>query len=180
MMNKRGKMSFMKVMIIVYAIGIAVTFLWNQFPIIKNSVHFVLDPTIGALLNWNINVGFVIVMIIFSLITTLAQKYFSDQASLKTLKEEQKLIQQEMKLYRQYPTRTAELTSKSFQLTMKTMPLTMKPTLYTMLPFLLTFKWFYDYFTVNSVKVFGMYWLLAYFIILLVLSPLFRKIFKVH
>jgi uncharacterized membrane protein (DUF106 family) len=171
---------FMKIMLVVYAIGIAVTFLWNQFPIIKDSVHFVLDPTMGSLLGWNVNIGFIIIMLLFSLITTLAQKYFSDQDALKTLKEEQKLIQQEIKLYRQDPKKTAELTSKSFELTMKTMPITMRPTLYTMLPFLLTFKWFYDYFTINPIKILGMHWLLAYFVIILVSAPLFKKILKVH
>jgi len=119
-------------------------------------------------------------MAAFALITTLAQEYFSDQIALKTLKEEQKLVQEEIKLYRQDPKKTAELTSKSMELTMKTMPLTMRPTLYTMLPFLLTFRWFYDYFEVNPVKIFGMPWLLAYFIVILALSPVFKKILKVH
>lgn len=173
-------MKFMKIMILVYIIGAAVVFSWNHFPLVKNSVHFVLDPSIGALFDRNLIFGFVLVMLIFSLITTLAQKYFTDQDALKILKEEQKLIQQQMKLYRQDPTKTAELTSKSFELTMKTMPLTMRPTLYTMLPFILTFKWFSDYFTLNSVRVLGMHWLLAYFVMILIFSPILKKVLKVN
>lgn len=173
-------MKFMKIMILIYIIGAAVVFLWNQFPLVKDSVHFVLDPSIGGLFDWNLTIGFILVMLIFSLITTLAQKYFTDQDALKTLKEEQKLIQQELKLYRQDPKKTAELTSKSFELTMKTMPLTMRPTFYTMLPFILTFKWFSDYFTANPVKVLGMHWLLAYFVIILVFSPILKKVLKVN
>jgi len=173
-------MRFRYVMLLMYLVGGAATFLWNQVPLMKTTVHAILDPSIGALLDWNINFGFIIVMLLFAVITTLAQKYFSDQVALKTLKEEQKLIQEEMKLYKQDPTKTAALTSKSMELTMKTMPLTMRPTLYTMLPFLLTFRWFYDYFAANPVKVLGMNWLVAYFIIILVTAPLFKKVFKVH
>jgi uncharacterized membrane protein (DUF106 family) len=173
-------MQGMKLMFLVMIVGLGVVFLWDNIPAIKLGVHAALDPSFGELMNWNLNLGFIFIVLIFSGITILAQKYLSDQETLKRLKEEMKLVQDEMKLYKQDPKKTSELTTKSFELTMKTMPITMRPALYTSIPFILTFRWFNDYFISNPTNVFGMNWIFAYLILTLVMTSVLKKVFEVH
>ena len=49
--NKTKKMKF-----IAMIISLVIAFSWEKVPIIQNSVHSVLDPTAGALLDWNLTV----------------------------------------------------------------------------------------------------------------------------
>src|ERR1051325_4229365 len=148
-------MKGMSVIFLVMLLGIVVASFWNSVPVVKNGVHAALDPSLGALLNWNPTIGLLIITAILNLITTLLQKYMTDQDLLKQLKEEQKLINQEMKLYKQNPTKSLELSKKSAELAMKTMPITMRPVLLTTVPFILLIRWFGDYFKATPVKILG-------------------------
>jgi len=168
-------------MFLILLIPLAVAFLWDSTPIIKESAHLVFDPTIGALLNWSLNIGFIFIVAVFTLITVLVQKYATDQDLLKTIKEEQKIVQQEMKLAKENPEKTMELSKKSLELTMKAMPIAMRPLIYTSIPFILSLRWFGDYFSVANVKVFGFFgWIWAYILFSIVFSIIFRKALKVH
>ncbi len=183
-------MKEMRVLIIVLLLGIGVTLLWDSVPGIKEGVHAFLDPTLGALLNWNINLGFFAVVLFFTLLTTLLQKYLTDQEMLKHLREEQKAIQAQMKQVREHPEKLLELNQKSIEITMKIMPITMRPVMYTTVPFLLLLRWFGDYFADVSVKIFGLFnssgsflfpnWVWAYLLASIVLSIFLRKWLKVH
>ena len=168
-------------MFLILLIPIAIASLWDKIPAIGQTVHYVLDPTLGYLFSLNINIGFLIAVAFFTLISILAQKYLTDQDTLKTIKEEQKILQAEMKLAKEHPEKQMELSKKSMELTMKAMPITMRPLIYTSLPFILTFRWFSEYFIAHPSKIFGLSsWLLAYIILSIVLSLVYKKIFKVQ
>jgi uncharacterized membrane protein (DUF106 family) len=169
----------MRTLLITSIISIFIASLWNQIPVIKDTAHLALDPTIGALLNWNALLGFILIAMAISIFTMLLQKYTTDQEMLKKIKQEQKLLQEEMKKFKDHPEKLMELNKKQLELMPKTMEITMRPTMYTFIPMILLFRWFSDYFTVHEVKFFGLSWFWAYLIMIMVFSILFRKAFNV-
>ena len=168
-----------KIALIVMVFGIAFSAVYPMFPILKQSLHFLLDPTAGVLLNWNTTIGLIIVTAIISLILTLVQKFATNQEELRKLKKEQKVLQEEMKLYKDHPEKLMALQKKQFEFFPRTMDLTMAPLIYTSIPILLFFRWFYEYFASNPVKVFGfLSWFWAYIIFSIIFSTIYRKLFK--
>lgn len=174
-------MKGMGIVFFVMLLGIGVVTLWDKVPIIGQSVHIALDPSLGSLLNWNVTIGLLIITALLNFLTTLLHKHVTDQDLLKRLKEEQKIVNDEMKLYRNDPNKSLELSKKSFELMAKTMPITMRPVIYTTIPFILLIRWFGDYFKSNPVKVLGfMSGIWAYIVFFIIFSMIFRKILKVH
>lgn len=173
-------MKGMGILVIVMLVSLAIAGLWDNIPAIKNAVHTVLDPTAGALLTWHVTLGMVIISAIIVLLTTLLQKYTTDQKTLKEIKDEQKKMREEMKLYKEHPEKMMELNKRSMELVGKAMPLSMRPLLYTAIPIVLFFRWFGDYFTAQPTKILGMSWLIAYIIFSIIFSTIFRKAFNVH
>ncbi len=184
-------MKGMKLLFLVLLLSIVVASLWDKMQIIKDSVHFLLNPTFGALLNWNLHLGFFLIAFFFTLITTLLQKYATDQATLKQIKEEQKLIQEEMKKFREHPEKSMELNKKSMELAFKAMPLSMRPIIFTSIPFVLFLRWFTDYFSLyTGAKIYGLFsihgsflfpgWIWAYILTTIFISSILRKWLKVH
>ena len=170
----------MKTIFLVTLIGVAVAALWDKLPVIKESVHLALDPSLGVFLSWHATFGMLIITAIVVLLTTLIQKYTTDQKMLKEIREEQKKIQAEMKQFKEHPEKVMALNKRSMELVMEAMPISMRPFLYTSIPFLLLIRWFGDYFILNPVKILGMSWFWAYLVFTLVLSGIFRKVLKVH
>jgi uncharacterized membrane protein (DUF106 family) len=179
-------MKGMTIMFLVMILGLVVAGAWNSLPGIKTGVHLILDPSLGSLMNWNLNIGFILIVAALTLITVILQKYLTDQDALKTIKEEQKIIQEEMKLYKANPEKQMALSKKSMELQMKAMPMTMKPVLYTTIPFILSFRWFADYFMpLKETKLIYFFnassgWIWAYIILSIIMSIILRKVFKVH
>ena len=185
-------MKGMKPLFIILIVSIVVATLWNSLPVIKSSVHAALDPTAGSLLNWNISLGILIISVILTLITTLLQKYTTDQEMLKQIKAEQKLVQEEMKKYKEHPEKVLELQKKSMELAGKSMPIVMRPAIFTSIPFILLIRWFGDYFTKvpAGVKLLGFIspnstflfpgWIWVYLIASIACSSILRKMLKVH
>ena len=175
-------MKGMKIMFFVMIASFLIAGLWSKYPIIKDSVHFVLDPTAGFLLKINIYFGMFVVVFIITLITTLAQKYGTNQEELKRIKQEQKILQEEMKKYKEHPEKLLELQKKQFEFLPKTMDLTMKPLIYTFIPFVLFFRWFADYFSsadLISFRFFGfLSWFWFYLIASIIFSSALRKVLK--
>jgi len=168
-----------KIAFFVMLLGLVFTAVYPRVPIFKESVHFALDPTAGRLLNFNTSLGMILITAFISLCLTLVQKYTTDQESLRQLKKEQKLLQEEMKKYKDHPEKLLELQKKQFEFFPKTLDLTMAPLIYTAIPILLFFRWFFDYFAVNDVRVFGfMSWFWAYLVLSIIFSIIFRKIFR--
>ncbi len=154
---------------------------FGQKAFIKTAIGSILDPTLGVLMKIDIPLvkapifGFIIIVALTSLILTLAQKYLSNQAELKELKKEQKILQEEMKKYKSDPAKLAELNKKQLEFIPKTFNLTMKPLMYTSVPIILLFRWFGDYLH----PIFGGWWILYYLVGSLIFSSIFRKVLDV-
>jgi uncharacterized membrane protein (DUF106 family) len=176
--DKKG--SF-KPVVIALLISFLIAIFWNSMGFIRNSVHAILDPSAGALLNWNLHWGMIVIILILSIITTLAQKYTTDQEGLKKIREEQKALQEEMKKHKDNPQKVMELQKKSFEYVPQTFKLSMGGMVYTAIPLILFFRWFMDYFAaVGSPKFFGfMGWVVFYLIGSIIFSSILRKTFKV-
>mgnify|MGYP001575012279 FL=1 len=184
-MNKGTKLALWVLLI---SFGIAL--FWNSFPLIKDTIHFILNPTIGTLLDWNISIGMLVVVFSISLVLSLFQKFTIDQNLLRELKKEQKILQEEIKKYKDHPEKLMELQKKQFEFLPKTMDLTLRPIAYTGIPIVLFFRWFSDYFIdiQQPEKIFGIFstsgtfifpsWFWAYLILSIFFSTLFRKLFK--
>lgn len=169
-----------KSLMIVMAVSLGIAFFWPRLSIISQSVHYVLDPTAGTLLNWNATVGIALFALAISLGITLIQKYTTDQETLRQIKKEQKLLQAEIKKYKHDPEKVMALNKKQLEFLPRTMEITLRPIMYTSIPIILFFRWFNDYFAANPVKIFGfMSWFWAYILMSFIFTPIFRKLFKV-
>ena len=184
--SKEGKEGSWTPMIVVMGLSLVIAFAWDKVSWISGSVHSVLDPSAGALLNWNLVGGMILIVLAINIITTLIQKYATDQDALRELKKEQKILQAEMKKYKDHPEKIAELSKKQMQFIPKTFKLTSRAIMFTGVPFILFFRWFNDVFTAieiaagEPVKFFGILsWFWFYLIFTMVLSSIFRKVFKV-
>ncbi len=178
-MNKEGSY---KPLIFVMILSLFIAAFWDSFPVLKNSVHFLLDPTAGVLLNLNPTIGLSIIVFIISLFTVIIQKYATDQETLKELRKEQKIIQEEMKKYKDHPEKLMELQKKQFEFLPRTMKLTMRPIIYTGIPFILFFRWFNDFFTtMQDVKFFGITgsWFITYLVLSILFTSILKKVLKV-
>ncbi len=178
--NKKGEGSFKPIIIIMLA-SLLIAGFWDKIPIIKNSIHAVLDPSAGALLLWNINWGMVIIVFVITLLITIVQKYATDQKTLKELKKEQKELQKEMKKFKEHPEKMMELQKTQMKLMPKQMKLSMRAIAYTGIPLILFFRWFQDFFTnLGSPKFLGFLgWFWAYFILAMLFGSILRKYLKV-
>lgn len=179
--NKSLLIYFAVLFISLYIVGQWNATLFGERDFLKNKIGLVLNPTLGELLKINLPFlkapifGFIIIVAITSLILTLAQKYLSNQAELRELRKEQKLLAEEIKKFRDNPLKLAELNKKQLEFIPKTFNLTMKPLMYTSIPIILLFRWFGEYLN----PIFGGWWILYYIIGSLIFSSFFRKWFDV-
>ena len=112
--------------------------------------------------------------VIVTLISTLAQKWLTNQEHLKSLKSRQKEIQKELKKTK-CPTLMQELNSEMLKLTGVMFKSSMKPLFVTMIPFLLLFVWLRGVY----VPVMGNGWLWYYLGYSILASIILRKVLKV-
>ena len=175
-LKKNNKGSYLPI-IFVTIVTLLIAAFWNQIPVMKNAVHYVLDPSAGILLKWNLTIGMIILIFIITLITTLIQKYTTDQKTLKELMHEQKILQEEMKLHREHPEKLNELSKKQLEAFPKTFRLTSRAVLFTGIPFVLFYRWFYDVITAMGNPLFFGFlnWLWFYLIFTLIFSGILRK-----
>ena len=172
---------FFMVMFGLMAISLVLVFMWNSVPALKDSVGAVLNPSAGALINWNLTFGSLIVFFFIAFVTTLVQKYTTDQKTLRELRKEQKELQKEMNEYKDNPKKMMEIQKSIWPTTIKIMQISMKGSVFTIIPFLLFFRWFMDFFTaLGSPKFFGfMNWFWFYLLSILFFSSILRKWLKV-
>ena len=175
--DKEAKEGSFTPLIIFMLISLVLASLWSKVLVIKNAIHFVLDPSAGALLTWNLNIGMLIVVLIITIITTVVQKYATDQKTLKEMRKEQKEMQAQMKEFKNHPEKMMELQKKQFAMMPKQMKLSMRAIIYTGIPFILFFRWFQDYFLASGSPKFwlGLGWFLFYLISAMIFSSILRK-----
>lgn len=175
--NKTAKEGSLMPLFLVMIFTLVIGGLWQKVPAIKSAVDSVLNPTAGALLNWNLTLGMMIIVFVITIITTVVQKYATDQKTLKELKREQKEIQKQMKEFRSHPEKYMELQKKQMALMPKQLKLGMRGIIYTFIPFVLFFRWFYDFFAIlGNPKFFGFLgWFWFYLIFAMIFSSILRK-----
>jgi len=172
-MDKQG--SF-KSLFVILLITLVIAGFWDSVPIIKNAVHAVFDPTLGGILNLNLTIGMFIIVFLIAIITTLIQKYTTDQKAIKELKKEQKKLQEEMKNSRSNPDKFKELNAKNLEIMPKMFRLSMRPMIYTAIPFLLVFRWLMDYFVEIPFKFLGfLNWFWFYIVFAILFGAILRK-----
>ncbi len=160
--------------------SLVIALLWQRVDAISNFGHSLLDPVFGRLLDWNIFWGMSIIVVILSIIMTLIQKYGVDQEALKEIKKEQKKLQEDMKKYKEHPDKLMEFNQKQIEIMGRMFRISMGSVVYTAIPFVIFFRWFYDYFAVVDYQFFGfLSWFWFYLIVSIILSSIFRKVFKV-
>ena len=175
--NKQAKEGSFTPLIIFMIFTLIFAGMWDKIPAIKNSIHYILNPSAGALLNWNLNIGMLIVVLIITILTTIVQKYATDQKTLKELRTETKEIQKQMKEFKNHPEKVMELQKKQFAMMPKQMKLSMRAIIYTGIPFILFFRWFQDFFlSAGSPKFWlGLGWFWFYLIFAMIFSVILRK-----
>jgi uncharacterized membrane protein (DUF106 family) len=176
--DKEG--SFAPIIFVLTASLIIASF-WNKIPALKNSVHAILDPSAGALISWNLNLGMLLLVFCIALFTSLVQKYATDQKTLKELREEQKVLQEEMKKYKAHPEKLFELQKKQLEIFPKTMKLSMRALTFTGIPFILFFRWFDSYFeSLGDPTIFGFFsWFWFYLVFAILFGSILRKVLKI-
>lgn len=177
-MNKEG--SF-KPVVIVLMISLFIAFFWDQLTFLTNFVHSILDPTAGALILWDLHFGMLIIVFILTFITTLVQKYTTDQKTLKELKNEQKEINKKAKEFSHDPQKMLEIQKGLWPNTAKTFKLSMSSIVYTSVPLILFFRWFMDFFkSIGDPVFFGFLgWFLFYLIFMFIFNAIIKKLLKV-
>jgi len=179
--DKNAKEGSFAPLIIIMIFSVLIAFFWDSIPLIKNSVGTILNPTAGALLNWNITYGMILIILVLSLFTTVIQKYATDQKTLREMKEQQKKINEEAKKFRDNPEKMMEIQKESMKFMMPMMKLSMRAVVFTGIPFILFIRWFNDFFTIaGNPEFFGFIsWFWFYFLGTIIFSSIFRKILKV-
>lgn len=173
MSNKEG--SF-KVIGLVMILSLIIAAFWDQLPWLKNSINYILDPSAGFLLRWDLIIGMLIIVFIISLLTTIIQKYATDQKALKELKKDQKAVQEEMKKFKDHPEKLMELQKKQMEFIPKMFKLSTRALAFTGIPFILFFRWFNDYFiSIGNPPLWFMSWFIFYLITTLIFSGLLKK-----
>lgn len=172
----------MRWVLLIMLLSLGIASLLDKFPAIKNSVHYILDPSAGFLLNWNLAIGMSIIVLIITILTTIIQKYTTDQKTLKEHRDEQKEIQKQIKENKNNPQKIMELQKKQWAGFPKQFKLNMVSIVYTGVPFILLFRWFNDYFISNgNIKIFGFLgWFWFYLIASIIFSSILKKWIKVY
>ncbi len=177
--GKKGKEGGFTLIFIAMLVSLLIASLWNSVPSIKNSVNAILNPTAGALLNWNLYLGMAILVFLLALFMTVIQKYTTDQKTIREMRDEQKRLQEEMKKFEVGSKEHTELSMKSMKFMGPMFKLSMRPIAYTAIPIILLFRWFADYFAVISFKFWIFSWFWFYLLGSIIFSSILRKILKV-
>ena len=122
----------------------------------------------------NPKVSIAVFSVIVTFLSTLAQKWLTNQEHLKSLKKRQKEIQKELRGCKE-PSLMKELNSEMMKITGVMFKSSMKPMFVTIIPFLILFAWLRGIY----VPVMGNSWIWYYIGYSIVASLILRKVFKV-
>jgi uncharacterized membrane protein (DUF106 family) len=184
-MAKNNEGSF-RIIAIFFFITMLIALNWDKWTWLRNGIHSAFDPTLGALLNWNLTIGMIIIILILSIIVVVLQKYTTNQEELRKIKKLQKELQAKQKEHKNDPKKSMEIQKEMMSLMPKQMKLGMRTVVYTGIPFVLLFRWFYDFFallvetTGAPVRFFGfLNWFWFYFIFTMIFTSILKKKFDV-
>ena len=130
--------------------------------------------TITELMLSNPKISIAVFSILVTALSTLAQKWLTNQEHLKSLKKRQKEIQKELRGCKD-GCLMKELNAEMMKITGVMFKSSMKPMFVTIIPFLILFAWLRGIY----VPVMGNSWIWYYIGYSLVASIILRKIFKV-
>ena len=85
----KKEISFNTIVIFI-AVSFAIAIFWDSFPLIKNTVHSILTPSFGALLNWNVTYGMLIISFLIAFIIMIY--YPLHGKKLENLKDKLEII----------------------------------------------------------------------------------------
>ncbi len=148
-----------------------------------NSTYYsFFQPTFGSFIQSYPLTYLFIVSFVITLITTIAYKYLTNQVLMKSLKEEGKSLQAEMKQHKDNPTKLMELQQKSLVKTGQYFKHSMKSSLITIIPIIFIFQWLGKAYKGIDLNFLGLInsWFWVYLILIFALSPILRKLLKVH
>jgi uncharacterized membrane protein (DUF106 family) len=131
--------------------------------------------TFTDVLTSNPKVSIALFSLVVTLISTLAQKWLTNQEHLKSLKARQKEIQAEIRKNKKDPKLMQELNLEMMKLTGVMFKSSFKPMFATIIPFLLLFAWLRSVY----VPVLGNSWIWYYLGYSIILSIILRKVLKV-
>ncbi len=100
-----------------------------------------LDPVLNPILYLGPLWAIVIISLVISLIIVLVYKFFTNQAEMKRLKEEQKDFQKRLKELRDRPEEMMKIQKEAMKKNFEYMKHSFKATFITLLPILLIFGW---------------------------------------
>lgn len=101
----------------------------------------IFNPVLLPLMNKSPFLGILIISFILSVMVVLIYKYFTNQAEMKRLKEQQKEYQQKFKELKDRPDEMMKLQKEAMGKNFEYMKHSLKATLITMLPIILVFGW---------------------------------------
>ena len=184
-MAKNNEGSF-RIIAVFFFITMLIAFNWHKWTWLRNGIHAALDPTLGALLNWDLTIGMILVVFLISVIVVVLQKYTTNQDELRKIKKLQKELQAKQKENKHDQKKSMEIQKEMMGLMPKQMKLGMRTIVYTGIPFVLLFRWFYDFFealeasTGAPVRFFGfLSWFWFYLIFTMIFSSILKKKFNV-
>jgi len=124
-----------------------------------------------------------IITFVITLFTTLIYKFTTNQAMLKSIREEMKNIQNEIKGLKGSPEKMLEKQKQLSPLMLESYKHIFKPMLITFLPLILILGWLKETFTANGedIKIiFGLSWFWSYILFSVIFSIIIRKVLKVY
>ncbi|HLC72060.1 MAG TPA: EMC3/TMCO1 family protein [Candidatus Nanoarchaeia archaeon] len=130
------------------------------------------------------------ISLVLAFLTSMAQKYLTNQQEMKSLKDAQNKFREEMKQHRSDPAKFAEIQKQSMEKSLQYMRHSFKPLIFTMLPVIAMFGWlkvtflpagdiFHWGFTIWPWGP-GIGWLWTYFLSQMIFTMVIRKLFKIH
>ena len=132
----------------------------------------------------------IIVSLIITFITTMAQKLLTNQQAMKSLREEQVKFREQMKQHRSDPVKMAEIQKQSMEKTLQYTKHSFRPMLFTFIPLIAMFGWLKNNFlSVGDIFSWGFHlpffgtgigWLWTYILCSVIFSIIIRKLFKIY
>jgi uncharacterized membrane protein (DUF106 family) len=115
-------------------------------------IDAIFNPVFGWMLNIPPILAIIILATILALVSTLLQKYLTDQAKMRRLRDDTKKYQEQMKKVKDDPAKMMKIQEKIMPIQIDLMKESFKPLLVTLIPFLLVFFWLSNHFAYHQIQ----------------------------